>query len=103
MHHSCQAGPVGFPVGADDEGTLRGRITRLAHSPTGRQWHFLLAADIKMKRQHRVCCHPRAEQSSPPPSGATVGSAARKGDTDLAWLGRMFFWVSLVPASSMIT
>ena len=29
-----------------------------------------------------------------------TGSAARIGDTDLAWLGGMFLWVSLVPQSS---
>jgi len=31
------------------------------------------------------------------------GSAARIGDTDLAWLGRMLLWVSLVLESSVMT
>ena len=32
-----------------------------------------------------------------------MGTAARLGDTDLAWLGRMFWWVSLVPENSVMT
>jgi len=43
------------------------------------------------------------EPHSPHREFSPVGSAARVGDTDLAWLGRMFFWVSHAPESSVMT
>ena len=61
--------------------------------------HFRRTPLLLVKASHTTACLSFFNRSSM--QRLSLGSAARIGDTDLAWLGRKFWWVSLVPKPSL--